>query len=74
MVVVIESRITCFISCVDHVDKLRRVWIPMVALLHRNERVLLESGRFGWIVNSARVNEPRTMHLPKGRLEWTTQS
>src|ERR1700733_358619 len=46
-----------------HVDKLRRVRIPMVAALHQNKRVLLESLRLGWIVNGARFDEPRSMHL-----------
>ena len=46
-----------------HVHKLRRVWVPMVAALHQNKRVLLESGRLGRIVNGAGVNEPRPMNL-----------
>src|ERR1700730_16169544 len=46
-----------------HIHKLRRVWIPMVAALHQNNRVLFESGRLDWIVNGIRLNEPRPMHL-----------
>src|SRR5580704_4218368 len=46
-----------------HVHELRRVWVPMVAALHQHDRVLLESGSLAWIVNSARVNEPGSMHL-----------
>jgi len=43
--------------------RLQRVWIPMVAALHQNKRVLLESGRLDRIVNGAWVNEPRPMNL-----------
>src|ERR1700723_1425110 len=46
-----------------HVHELRRVWVPMVAALHQNNRILLESGRLGRIVNGARFDEPRPMNL-----------
>src|SRR5579863_3871987 len=46
-----------------HVHELRRVWVPMVAALHQNKRVLLESGRLGRIVNGGRFDEPRSMNL-----------
>src|ERR1700733_7725824 len=47
----------------QHVHELRRVWVPMVAVLHQNERVLLKSGRLGRIVNGARFDVPRPMNL-----------
>ena len=51
------------VMLLHHVHELRRVWVPTVAALHQNNRVLLESGRLGRIVNGARFDELRPMNL-----------
>src|ERR1700676_3177533 len=48
-----------------HFDELRGVGIPMVAALHQHERVLLHYGRLGWIVNGARVDQPRPVQFDR---------
>ena len=47
-----------------HIVKRWRVGVPIVAALHQNKRVLLESGGLDWIANRARVDEP-TVHAPR---------
>src|SRR5579863_3271844 len=51
------------VMLLHRVHELRRVWVPIVAALHQNNRVLLESWRLGRIVNGARFVEPRSMNL-----------
>jgi hypothetical protein len=47
----------------DHEIKAKRVRFPLFSPLQENKGILLHSRRLGWIVNRARVDEPRPMHL-----------